>query len=293
MKESLNQVEITGIVSEVNVRDIDKGANGKFIAGEVVVRVEEKGEISEIPVGFISKDVKKDGTPNKLYAQLQQLKEYNSIASAGLENATKVSIRGARINENLFMPLNGTEVISVAKVSSNFFTKVNGTSFKPSGKFRVIGNILQIVDEEKSEEGEMVPTGRLIVRAALIGYNDKLDVVKFVVETPDAIAFIKANWKEKDTVQIGGRLRYTEELIEKVEEVGFGEADVKTFTKRTREFLIESGSAEALDEENSYSEEDIKKALMNRKERMEEIKQKAAQPKPQEPIASASNDFGF
>ena len=60
MKESLNQVDITGIVSEVNIRDIDKG-DKKYVAGEIVVRVEEKGEVSEIPVGFISADKKRMG----------------------------------------------------------------------------------------------------------------------------------------------------------------------------------------------------------------------------------------
>lgn len=292
MKESLNQVDITGIVSEINIRDIDKG-DKKYVAGEVVVRVEEKGEISEIPVSFISADKKKDGTANQNYARLQQLKEYNSIASAGEENATRVQIRGAKMNENLFMPQNGTEVISTARINSNFFTKVNATAFKPEAKFRVIGKLLQIVDEQKSEDGEMVDTGRLVIRAALVGYADKTEVIKFIVEEPTAISFIKANWKEGDTVQMGGRLRYTNETVEQEIESGFGEAEVRTFTRRTREFLIERGSAEGLDEENSYNDDDIKAALAQRKERMEQVKQQAQQPKPQTQATTSSNDFGF
>lgn len=290
MKESLNQVDITGIVSEINIRDIDKG-DKKYIAGDVIVRVEEKGEVSDIPVSFISADTKKDGTPNKLYQNLQQLKTFNSIASAGVEGATRVQIRGAKINENLFMPQNGTDVVSTARISSNFFTKVNATNFKPESRFRVTMKVIRISNEEKMKDGEPVETGRLIIQGALVGYGDKVDVVKFVVENEQAINFIKVNYKEGDTVQVGGRLRYTEEEYTQTTEVGFGEADTRTFTRRTREFLIERGSAEPLDEENAYSDDDIKAALAERKQRMEKVKEASQQPKPQ--AAPTTNDFGF
>lgn len=290
MKESLNQVDITGIVSEINIRDIDKG-DKKYIAGDVIVRVEEKGEVSDIPVSFISADTKKDGTPNKLYQNLQQLKTFNSIASAGVEGATRVQIRGAKINENLFMPQNGTDVVSTTRISSNFFTKVNATNFKPESRFRVTMKVIRISNEEKMKDGEPVETGRLIIQGALVGYGDKVDVVKFVVENEQAINFIKVNYKEGDTVQVGGRLRYTEEEYTQTTEVGFGEADTRTFTRRTREFLIERGSAEPLDEENAYSDDDIKAALAERKQRMEKVKEASQQPKPQ--AAPATNDFGF
>lgn len=298
MKESLNQVDITGIVSEINIRDIDKG-NVKYVAGDVVVRVEEEKkdgtvEVSEIPVSFISADKKKDGTPNQNYARLQQLKDYNSIASAGEELATKVQIRGAKMNENLFMPQNGTDIISTARINSNFFTKVTNTNnFKPAATFRVIGKLLQIVDEQRNQDGDMVETGRLVIQAALVGYADKVEVIKFIVEDPTAISFIKANWKEGDTVQMGGRVRYTSETVEQEIESGFGENEVRSYTRRTREFVIERGSAEGLDEENSYSDDDIKAGLAVRKQRMEATKQAAQQPKAAPATTTSSNDFGF
>lgn len=291
MKESLNQIDITGIVSEINIRDIDKG-DKKYVAGEVVVRVEEKGEVSEIPVGFISADKKKDGTANQNYARLQQLKDFNSIASAGIEEATRVQIRGAKFTENLFMPQNGQEVLSSTKINSNFFTKINATNYRPEAKFRIIGKIIQMSEEQKNVDGELEDTGRLIVRAAIVAYGDKVEVMKFIVENPDSINYIKINWKEGDTVQMGGRIRYTQETVEQEEDVGFGEADVRTYTRRTREFLIERGSAEALDEENSYSDADIKAGLAKRKALMEEVKLKAQQPKPQAQVQTTSTD-GF
>lgn len=293
MKESLNQVDITGVVSEISIRDIEK-EDKKYICGDVVIKVEEKGETSYIPVGFISANIKKDGTPNKIYEQLQNLRNYNSIASAGEEAATKVQIKGARLEENFFVPNGGTEVLSFTKISSNFFNKSTGIEFNEGTTFRVIGSILKIEEEEKTVEGEMQPTGRLVIRAAVVRYGDKVDVVKFIVEDEAAKTFILGNWKEGDTVRIGGRLRYTVETFEKEEEVGFGEADVKTYTRKVRELLVERGSAGALEDELCYDKEDIKKALIERKSRMGKTKEKAEQPKPVQNIAkSSSDDFGF
>ena len=92
---------------------------------------------------------------------------------------------------------------------------------------------------------------------------------------------------------MGGRLRYTAETVEQEIEAGFGENEVRTFTRRVREFLVERGSAEALDDDNAYSDEDIKAALTERMTRMNEVKEKAQKPKPQTTHATTSNDFGF
>ena len=78
MKQSVNSVNIEGIVSEIILREIDKTAEGgkKFVAGEVIVQVADaEGKVNMIPVSFISADTKKDGTPNQNYARLMQLKE--------------------------------------------------------------------------------------------------------------------------------------------------------------------------------------------------------------------------
>lgn len=278
MKQSVNSVNIEGIVSEIILREIDKTAEGgkKFVAGEVIVQVADiEGKVNMIPVSFISADTKKDGTPNQNYARLMQLKDYNSIASAGLDNATKVQIRNANLSENLFFPPNGTDVISTTKINSNFFTKINETNYTPGATFSVSAFILSMEDEVKNIEGVEEPTGRLVIQAAVVGYADKVEIFKFVAEKQSYIDFVRANWKVGDTVNIGGNVRFIEENVEVEQEVGFGEAEVKKFTKRIKELVITRGSAGPISEEEAYSEADIKKGLLDRKQRMEEVKKKA------------------
>ena len=291
MKQSINNVTIEGIVSEVNIRDIDKG-DKKYVAGEVVVKVPMKdGSFNLIPVGFISADKKKDGTPNQNYARLQNLKNFNSIAALGKEEgATKVQIRGASLQENLFLPQGGQDVISTIKINSNFFTKItNEANYNPEASFNATIYVAKMEDEIRNEE----ETGRLIVTGVLVGYADKAEIVRFIADEKANVDFIKSHWNQGDTVKIGGDLRFTEERVEQEQEVGFAEAETRRFTRRTKEFIIKRGSAAGLDEEESFNSDDIKKSLQERKNRMDAIKN-APQKAPQQTSNTIkSEDYGF
>lgn len=289
MKQSVNNVTIEGIVSEINIRDIDKG-DKKYVAGEVVVKVPMKdGTFSMVPVSFISADKKKDGNPNQNYARLQNLKNFNSIAATGDEaTATKVQIRGANLQENLFLPQGAQDVISTVRINSNFFTKItNDANYNPEASFTVTVYIAKMEDEIKNEE----ETGRLIVTGVLVGYADKAEIVRFIAEEKANIDFIRSHWNEGDTVRIGGDIRYTEEIVEREEEVGFGEAETRRFTRRTREFIIKRGSAAGLDDEESFDKDEIMNSLKERKARMDAIKNAPKQaPKP---APTTTEDYGF
>lgn len=289
MKQSVNNVTIEGIVSEINIRDIDKG-DKKYVAGEVIVKVPMKDNtFSMVPVSFISADKKKDGNPNQNYARLQNLKNFNSIAATGDEaTATKVQIRGANLQENLFLPQGAQDVISTVRINSNFFTKItNDANYNPEASFTVTAYIAKMEDEIRNEE----ETGRLIVTGVLVGYADKAEIVRFIAEEKANIDFIRSHWNEGDTVRIGGDIRYTEEVVEREEEVGFGEAETRRFTRRTREFVIKRGSAAGLDDEESFDKDEIMNSLKERKARMDAIKNAPKQaPKP---APTTTEDYGF
>lgn len=291
MKQSLNNVTIEGIVSEVNIRDIEKEGK-KYVAGEVIVQVPTKdGKVNTIPVGFISADVKKDGTPNLNYARLQNLKNFNSIAALGKEEgATKVQIRGANLSENMFLPQGGQDVISTIKINSNFFTKItNEANYAPEATFNVTVYIAKMEDEIKNDE----ETGRLIVTGVLVGYNDRAEIARFIAEEKANVDFIKSHWNEGDTVKIGGELRFTEEVVEQEQEVGFGEAETRRYTRRTKEFIIKRGSAEGLDEEEAFNPDDIKKSLQERKARMDAVKNAPQKASQTSTTTVKDEDYGF
>lgn len=277
MKESVNQVNIEGLINEIRINDIEKNGK-KYISGEVIVKVNDKeGLESYIPVSFISADKKANGEPNKIYQNLQALKSFNSIASAGIEKADMIQIRGAKLSENIFMPKGSDKVVLSTRITSNFFTRIQKQNFSPEATFNSIIYIVKMEPEMKNYEGEMQETGRLLITGALVGYKDKIDLVTFIVENEKNIEFINSHYQVGDTVRIGGKLNFSEETVTVSKEVGFGEAEERTYTKRKREFIILRGSAGPLEDEQAYQEEDIKKALLERKARIEEAQTKNQQ----------------
>ena len=277
MKESVNQVNIEGLINEIRINDIEKNGK-KYISGEVVVKVNDKeGLESYIPVSFISADKKANGEPNKIYQNLQALKSFNSIASAGIEKADMIQIRGAKLSENIFMPKGSDKVVLSTRITSNFFTRIQKQNFSPEATFNSIIYIVKMEPEMKNYEGDMQETGRLLITGALVGYKDKIDLVTFIVENEKNIEFINSHYQVGDTVRIGGKLNFSEETVTVSKEVGFGEAEERTYTKRKRELIVLRGSAGPLEDEQAYQEEDIKKALLERKARLEEAQTKNQQ----------------
>jgi hypothetical protein len=292
MKESLNQINIEGIVSEINLREITK-EDKNYVCGDVVVQVNDAdGNVNMIPVSFISADKKANGELNKNYARLLGLKEFNSIASSGIDLATKVQIRNAKAAENAFYAQNSDQVVSFTRINSNFFTKINDTNFNPMATFNFTGCIVKMEDEQKNTNGEMQETGRLIINMAIVQYGDKVDVIKLIAEKPEHIDFIRANWNEGNTVRVGGNIRYTEENVEVEQESGFGDAEVRKYTKRIREFIIKRGSAGPLEEEESYSNDDIKAGLLNRKQLFEKVKNDALSKTPKSNNSNTQKSSG-
>ena len=277
MKESVNQVNIEGLINEIRINDIEKNGK-KYISGEVVVKVNDKeGLESYIPVSFISADKKANGEPNKIYQNLQALKSFNSIASAGIEKADMIQIRGAKLSENIFMPKGSDKVVLSTRITSNFFTRIQKQNFSPEATFNSIIYIVKMEPEMKNYDGEMQETGRLLITGALVGYKDKIDLVTFIVKNEKNIEFINSHYQVGDTVRIGGKLNFSEETVTVSKEVGFGEAEERTYTKRKRELIVLRGSAGPLEDEQAYQEEDIKKALLERKARIEEAQTKNQQ----------------
>ena len=135
--------------------------------------------------------------------------------------------------------------------------------------------------EEFDREGET--TGRLIIKGAIVQYGGRLDVVEFIVESPDCVDYISNNWQPNDTVNVGGRIRYSvQEEKRAAAESSWGEELPETSTRVVRELIITRGSDEPFEEDMAYDPTDIKKAFNERKARLEQMqldaKTKASKP---------------
>lgn len=274
--QAKNVVSIEGIVSEIKLREGTAPSTKKdYIGGEVILEVEQEiGGVmttSLIPVSVFANKLKNDGQPNPGYKGLKEVETtYNSIASAGRDNADKVRVQSGEITENAFYNQN-KELISTARVRNTFFKRV-ASDFDPHANF-IVKIVIIGMKDETDKEG--IESGRLIVRGAIVQYGGKVDVVDFVVEDKQAVEYIRSKYNKNETVQVSGKIRYIQDVVIKSIEQGFGDPIEEKITKIKRELVITSGSAQALDEDESYDIAEIATALKERTERLEKDAEKA------------------
>lgn len=272
-KQATNEVIIEGVLQEVDLREGQMDRNGQlrdYVAGTVTIQVtQEVGgvqEVNEIPVSVFATKLKNDGNPNPAYANIDTLrKTFVSMASGG-DKADVVRITRGEVTENTFTTDGRT--ITSFRIRNSFFNRVL-TDVNQIAAFKNKIVLLSIAPENGFDG---TPTGRLMIKGAMVRYGSNVDVLTYYVEDPTAIAYISKNWNEGDTVNVSGRIRFTLATVERMaeqEDVGFGEVLPTTYSRRVRELIITSGSAGALDEEESYDAEgEIMHALAERKARI-------------------------
>ena len=290
--KSTNNVEVVGILSELNIEEKITSDNRKYVQGEATIKVDQeyKGELTEkeVVVRLFSMRNKSDGSLNKLYDNILSMREnFTSLAAAeSPENASHVSITSGQLRESMY--LNKTTNLPVTggfQLSTNFMNKAKAgeeqhATFELSG---VIGDIKDELDNNVDE------TGRLIVKFIIVNYNGTVDVIDLIAEEPTAVNHIRNNWETGETVCLAGVINMVKKVIETEIEQGFGKPIKKHKTVYRRELVITSGSQSGLDEEFSYDGDAIKLALDERTGRINALSEKnKAKSKPK-----ASSGFSF
>ena len=139
--------------------------------------------------------------------------------------------------------------------------------------------------DEVDREGDT--TGRMIIKGGIVQYGGKLDVVEFIVESPDTVEYISRNWETNGTVNVKGRIRVTSQE-EEVQSSGWGEDVPDTTTRFVRELIITTGDDECKEEDFSYDPVEIKKAFNERKAAIEQMQINARSSSPKQGAGSAN-----
>lgn len=292
--QSMNRVTLVGRLMEVTLVDgKTKGDGRDFKRGNLVLRVSQtfgkdpKTEVSEIPVSFIAMRLKKDGSPNPAYDGLANLANYRTAQAVGVENADRLKISGANVQENTYVPRGATNEVLAWQLRSSFFG-VASPKEDDCATFSV-DVVVMAMRPETTRDGD--ETGRVVLEGAVVQYGGKVEIVRFIVENPDVISYIERHWEPGSTVNVKGRVRVSTEVQQVVSNDNFGEEVPEQTTRTKRELVITSGSNEPKDEEASYDTAEIKKGLQERKARiaqmMEDAKKANAAPRTAAAPASA------
>ena len=152
----------------------------------------------------------------------------------------------------------------------------------------MVGSIVEEVDRNGDS------TGRLVVQGLIPQYGGRVDMIKYIVASENAVSHIHSYWNQGDTVKVKGKINFSSTTEYFEEEMGFGDPIRTARTKSIHELIITSGSVGALDEEMSYDIADVQKGLSERKQRIEAIKEKAKNsPKKVEKTETKASNFDF
>ena len=301
IEQTKNIVKIEGIVSEIRLEEKEitsKRDGNKFdaITGQIVIKVKQDingvEQDMDVPVEVFATKMTKKGGINPAYTAAKDVKEnFISIAALGgedaIEKADRIRITNATIDANEFMSRDGN-LINNPVIRASFFNKIKKADCMEKATFEST-IIVKKIKDEVDREGD--PTGRLIVSAVIVNYGPVAKIVDFVVSSKNAIEHIQTYWNEKDTVVVAGKVNYSVKTETKDRSVGFGEPIKETKTTTVNEFVITSGSASGLDEdEGAYSEEDITSLLKERQARLNTMKES---PRKVEEKKPSLDDFSF
>lgn len=300
LRQAENKVKIEGILSEIDLKYgsfVKNGEPTETVGGTIKVLVEQ--EINkvpttlEIPVYMFSTKYTRAGKINPSYESIETImKEFVSIAACGdKDKADRVRITSGQIKMNEFIGQNGT-MVSSPRVHASFVSRVVGT-FKPEATFTIEFMVSEI-NRMTDRDGVELDPPKLNVVAIVPQYGEKVDVVPLHASNPNVINAIENYWESGMCYRASGRLNFSSSTQTVLEEVDFGEPIEKVRTINVSEFLITGGAQAPLEEENAFSVEDIRKAMAERKDRLEAMKTNNVQKQAPAPTSKKGKlDLGF
>ena len=280
VEQATNKLNIVGKLLDCTFGEGTTKTGQHYERANFTVRVTQKingvEETSEIPISIFASQFTSQNKPHPGYKNIQDMKRWKTVQDVGETEATVVRMTSANVQENNFVSKSG-QLINGWQIRTSFVNEATN-NIADIASFNIDIFIMDMHDEI-DRDGE--PTGRLIVKGGIVQYGGTLDIVEFIVEGNDAVDYISRNWNINDTVNAGGRIRFTSQEVKRsASESSWGEELPETSTRMVRELIITRGSDEAFEEEFAYDPIEIKKAFNDRKARIEQLQVEAKKSAP-------------
>ena len=294
MRQTENTVKIVGYLhsfGEANGRNVlekkvsgpnSKAPGTEFIGGTVQIAVDEAG-LNIIPVHFsyVTSTYAKSGKSNPNFSALQKLITDNKcIVNVGKENAAKVAIDGAiALNDFYTDPEDEKTLVSAKMIEGSFVNIINELpkeedrhTFKTD---MVITKVTHVdADEEKKIEKDFVT-----IRGAVFNFRNEVLPVEFNVTNEIGMKHFESLGVEDEPVftKVWGTINCMTTVVTTTEESAFGEASVRSYERKVREWIVTGTAKEAyaFGEEGVLTVEELQKAMGDRQVTLAENRKRA------------------
>ncbi len=285
LRQAINNIAITGVVKENKLNEGKTEDKNKYINGSLILKC---GEFTEIELKVFVAEKSKEGKTKKAYTTLKQIfdKELLTLADgASEEDAVKLRIWGndgftPQFREEMYVTENNKdETTTRISIDLGFGNVTVANETKPEdykATFDVELYIAKIEEEVKNQE----ETGRVIVKGYVPIYGGEvipLEVIAGIVEDEDG----EFNFGEQirneitggSTINLWGDIDFKSIITKTAKGGSLGRAKVEE--KRTYIHDLVATGGDVVDEpDDEFDEELIRKAIGERKIKMDEVLQK-------------------
>ncbi len=284
MKKMINQEHIEGRIYQhdlaIKTVQNQQSANfGKeFIAGTLDIATDEEGlNVLQVHFTYVTETTKAGGKNATFITLKKIIDEGKAIITDGKDSATKVKIDTALALNDFYAQ--DDSLVSIKTNEGGFVTIVGELCLENERNTfttdMLITNINKIdIDEEKG-----ITQPYVAVRGAVFNFKNALLPVEFVVRNEAGMKYFEdldVSPAEPLFTKVWGKINATTTTIERTEESAFGEAAVKTYEKKTKEWTI-TGTAKIpyeYGEEKVLTSDDVTKAMQDREVYLADIKKR-------------------
>ena len=288
MKAMINKTHIEGILYEHDLELKTSGPNSKnpgteFISGTVSIATDDAG-VNVVPVHFtyVTATTAK-GNANATFTTLKNIIDgvIGTQMKDGKDKAGKLRIDSALGLNEFYSDRNGKEELVSAKRNEGGFVHTCDVLNEDEKTRNTFECDMLITNCRRSEaDPDKNIAEKVIVKGAIFDFRKSLLPIEFTALNPNAMNYFEdlgASQSNPVFTKVWGR-QVSETVVKKtVEESAFGEASVRTFEKKVREWIVSGCSREGYNygDEEVLTYDDIAKAIANREVNLAEMKKRS------------------
>ena len=257
----------------------------EFIAGTLEVAVDDAG-LNVIPVHFTYvTEVTSKGQTNRTFTVLKKIiDEGKTIVTDGMDEATKVRIDTALALNDFYT--NDDSLVSVKTNEGGFVTIINELSGENERNTFSADMVITGVTRVEADEEKNIKEDYVTVKGAIFNFRGDLLPLEFIVKNAGGMKYFEdlgASNSEPVYTKVWGRINCETKTTIVEEESAFGEAAVKKYERKTKEWVI-TGTAKVpyeFGDEEILTGEELTKAMQAREVMLADIKKRSEEYKAQ------------
>ena len=275
MKKMINSEKIEGrlYTHNLTIKQVQnkesKNYGTDFISGTVDVATDEELlNVIQVHFTYVT-ETTSSGNTNQTYVNLKKIIEgAKTVISDGPEEAMKLRIDTA-LALNDFYNNNG-DLVSTKVNEGGFVTILNGelSPEEERNTFTADMLITSVIRTEADPE-KNVEKDYLTVKGAIFNFRNNLLPVDFKVTNEQGMEYFEsldASQSNPVFTKLWGKIKSANIPNEVKEDSAFGEAVVRTFTKKVKEWIITGSAKEPYDfgDETVLTTDELTKAMQDR-----------------------------